>query len=422
MLYRKMGKTGDELSVLGFGCMRLPQKRGQPGSGGAIDEERATRQIRYAIDQGINYVDTAMTYHNGKSEPFLASALGAGYREKVKLATKLPPFWVKNQGDMDRLLDSQLDRLKTDRIDYYLLHGLNGFFWKRMVELDALDFMDKAKRNGRIRHAGFSFHGDRDSFKTIIDSYDWDFCQIQYNFLDQQYQAGTEGLKYAAARGIGVVIMEPLRGGTLTKKISGLESIWDQSDKKRTPAEWALRWVWNHPEVTVVLSGMNEEKHIEENIRIASEAYPESLSERELDLLSRAEETYRRLMKAGCTGCRYCMPCPSGVDIPGSFEQYNRLKVFGDTMMAWFWYLSMASGTSSGATSLASMCKECGKCMEMCPQHLPIPDLLKDVAKEFEKWWLKPAIWAFNQFSTILRRGTIKNSRRLKDKGGRVSR
>lgn len=415
MLYRKMGKTGDELSVLGFGCMRLPQKRGEPGSSGAIDEKRATRQIRYAIDQGVNYVDTAMTYHNGKSEPFLASALGDGYREKVRLATKLPPFWVKNRGDMDRLLDSQLDRLKTDRIDYYLLHGLNGFFWKGMLELDVLDFLDKAKRNGHIRHTGFSFHGDRDSFKAIIDGYDWDFCQIQYNFLDQQYQAGTEGLNYAAAKGIGVVVMEPLRGGTLTKKIAGLESIWDQSDTKRTQAEWALRWVWNHPEVTVVLSGMNEEKHIEENIRIASEAYPKSLSERELDLLSRVEETYRKLLKAGCTGCRYCMPCPSGVDIPACFEQYNRLKVFGDTLIAWFWYLSMAAGKLSGTPSLASMCKDCGTCEELCPQHLPIPDLLKDVAKVFEKWWFKPAVWGFNQFSAILQRQTTK-------KGGRPER
>jgi uncharacterized protein len=420
MLYRKMEKTGDELSVLGFGCMRLPQKKGQPGSG-KIDEERATRQIRYAIDQGVNYIDTAMNYHMGKSEPFLGNALASGYRERVYLATKLLPHWVKTRADMDKLLDSQLDRLKTDHIDYYLLHGLSGFLWKKMVDLDVLDFLDKAKQNGRIRHAGFSFHGDGDSFKAIVDGYDWEFCQIQYNFLDQQHQAGTEGLKYAAAKGLGVVVMEPLRGGTLTKKLAELDSIWDQADRKRTPAEWGLRWVWNHPEVTVVLSGMNDEKHIEENIRIANEAYPESLSERELNLVSRVEETYRKLMKAGCTGCRYCMPCPSGVDIPASFEQYNRMKVFGDTLFARFWYMAMAAGALSGAPSLASMCKDCGKCVELCPQHLPIPDLLKDVANEFEKWWLKPAIWAFNQFSTIQRRKTMKKARRkMRNSGVRL--
>lgn len=421
MLYRRMEKIGTELSILGFGCMRLPQKWGQPGSG-AIDEERATRQIRYAIDQGVNYIDTAMFYHNGKSEIFLGSALASGYREKVNIATKLPPYWVKIRADMDKLLDIQLDRLKTDHIDYYLMHGLNGPAWNKMVDLGVADFLDSAKRDGRIRYAGFSFHGDRDSFKAIVEGYDWEFCQIQYNFLDQQHQAGTEGLKYAAAKGLGVVVMEPLRGGTLTKKLKALDTVWDQADKKRTQAEWALRWVWNHPEVTVVLSGMNDEKHIEENIRIANEAYPDSLSDKELDLVSKAEETYRKLMKAGCTGCRYCMPCPSGVDIPASFEQYNRMKVFDDKLFALFWYISMAAGTLNSAPSLASMCKECGQCVELCPQHLPIPDLLKDVVKEFEKWWLKPTIWVFKQVSTLQRRGAMKKSRHLKGKSGRVSR
>jgi predicted aldo/keto reductase-like oxidoreductase len=307
MLYRTMKKTGDRLSVLGFGCMRVPQKRGR------IDEARATRQIRFAIDQGVNYVDTAMLYHMGANEPFLGRALGDGYREKVKLATKPLLSAIKTRQDMDRVLKAQLAMLKTDYIDYYLFHGLNGQVWKKMRKLGGRDFLDRAKGDGRIRFAGFSFHGDLEAFKEIVDDYDWDACVIQYNYLDENNQAGTEGLKYAAEKGLGVVVMEPLRGGNLAGRIPpAVQAIWDEAEVKRSPAEWALRWLWNHLEVTVVLSGMNREDHIRENLRIADEGHPNSLSERELELVRRVAETYRGLMKAGCTGCRYCMPCPSG--------------------------------------------------------------------------------------------------------------
>ena len=351
MLYRTMKKTGDKLSILGFGCMRVPQKLGR------IDEARATRQIRSAIDQGVNYVDTAMMYHMGANEPFLGRALADGYREKVKLATKLPPSAVKTRGDMDRVLNAQLDMLNTGFIDYYLFHGLSGESWKRMKELGGRDFMDKAKADGRIRFAGFSFHGDIDAFKEIVDAYDWDVCLIQYNYLDEHNQAGTEGLNYAAGKGLGVIIMEPLRGGNLTGRIPSLvQSIWNEGEVKRSPAEWALRWIWNHPEVTVVLSGMNNEDHIQENLRIADEAYPYSLSEKELGLVSRVAETYRGLMKAGCTGCRYCMPCPSGVDIPSCFELHNGAHIFGDKQVARIMYLLRLGGMGdSGAPSLASV-------------------------------------------------------------------
>ena len=357
MLYRKMKKTGDELSILGFGCMRLPQKRGR------IDEKRATRQIRFAIDQGVNYLDTAVPYHMGASEPFLGRALTDGYREKIKLATKLPPGSVKTREEMDRVLNGQLDRLKTDRIDYYLLHGLNGESWKKMKQLGARKFLDKAKSHGRICYAGFSFHGDIDAFKDIVDAYDWEFCQIQYNYLDENNQAGTEGLKYAASKGLGVIIMEPLRGGNLAGKVPpAVQAIWDNAEIKRSPAEWGLRWIWNHPEATVILSGMNREDHIEENLRIAGEAYPESLSDKELQLLSRVVDTYQGLMKAGCTGCRYCMPCPSGVDIPTCFEYYNSSHVFGDKLTAKAMYLIRLGGVGGATASHASLCQDCGEC------------------------------------------------------------
>jgi len=411
MLYRRMPKTGDELSVLGFGCMRLPQKKGRPGSG-KIDEARATKQVRYAIDKGVNYVDTAVLYHMGMSEPFLGRALGEGYRQKVKLATKLYPVWVKARSDMDTLLDRQLRELKTDQIDYYLLHGLNATSWKKMHDLGALDFLDKVKKDGRIAHTGFSFHGARTTFTEIADAYDWDLCQIQYNFLDEENQAGTGGLKYAAAKGLGVVIMEPLRGGNLTKELPVVRAIWNEADVKRTPAEWALRWVLNHPEVTVVLSGMNEEAHIDENLRIASEAFPESLTEKELGLVSRVSQTYRSLMKAGCTGCRYCMPCPSDVDIPACFEAYNNMKLFGDPMMAKMWYVMNTTGMMGAAPSHASLCRECGKCVQRCPQQLPIPELLKNVASEMEGWWFKPTAWGFNRFLAWKGKGAVKKSAR----------
>ena len=417
MLYRTMKKTGDALSILGFGCMRLPQRKGQPGTG-RIDEERATRQIRYAIDNGVNYVDTGMLYHMGRSEPFLGQALADGYREKVKVATKLPPWSVRVRSDMDTILSAQLEKLKTDRIDYYLVHGVVGESWKKMTDFRVLDFLDEARRSGRILHAGFSFHGDRELFKEIIDSYDWEFCQIQYNYLDEENQAGTAGLKYAAEKGLGVVIMEPLRGGNLAKKISAVEKIWQESDVRRTPAEWALRWVWNHPEVTVVLSGMNDEKQIEENLRIADEAYPDSLTPKELQLVHRAEETYRGLMKAGCTGCRYCIPCPSGVDIPTCFELYNSLGMFGEGGMTRINYILRTGGLTSMGRSFASLCKECGKCAKACPQHLPIPDLLKDVAADLELWWFKPATWILRRFfmvdTWVTRRKAHKAGRRTR--------
>ena len=379
MLYRKMPKTQDELSILGFGCMRLPQKDGR------IDEERAAQQIRHSIDHGVNYLDTAWRYHGGESEPFVGRTLTGGYRERVKVATKLPAWLVKNRADMDRFLDAQLQKLATSRIDYYLVHSLNGNNWDRVAALGVGEFLERAKSDGRIVNAGFSFHGIREDFKRIVDAYPWSFCQIQYNYLDEEQQAGTEGLKYAASKGLGVIVMEPLRGGMLaaSPQPPAIDALWREAEGGRSPAEWALRWVWNHPEVNVALSGMNDEAQVEENLRTASNAYPGSLPPAEVDLIGRVARKYREIMKVACTGCGYCQPCPSGVDIPGSFDAFNALHTFGN-QEARFLYVLRGCGALSGQPSYASQCSHCRDCVQKCPQGLEVPELLEEVVREFE--------------------------------------
>lgn len=382
MLYRTMPKNGDRLSALGFGCMRLPVT-----AEGDIDEARAIAQVRQGIDSGINYVDTAWPYHSGASEPFLGKALADGYRAKARLATKLPTWIVENRADMDKFLNAQLERLRTDHIDYYLVHTLDGTSWDRLSALGVTDFLDAAKKDGRIVNAGFSFHGLPGDFNRIVDGYAWEFCQIQYNYLDETFQAGTAGLKYAASKGMGVIIMEPLRGGNLGKPVQppAVAAIFDEAEVRRPPVEWALRWVWNHPEVTVVLSGMNNEEHIVQNLAIANEAEANSLSAAELDIIERASRKYKELMQVGCTGCAYCMPCPAGVNIPACFDTFNRLHMFGPEDGGQFFYVAQLSGVLPGGNKgLASMCVGCGECLEKCPQSIPVPDVLEKVAAVME--------------------------------------
>ena len=405
MLYRKVPKTGDELSSLGFGYMRLPLKKG-----GGIDEERAIRQLRFAVDHGVNYVDTAPAYHFGRSEKVLARALADGYRSKVRLATKLPPWSVRSREDMDHILDAQLTTLNTDHIDYYLLHSLSGATWEKMKHLGVRDFLDSAKRDGRIKNAGFSFHGEFTSFKEIADAYTWEFCQIQYNYLDEHNQAGTRGLEYAAEQQLAVMIMEPIRGGNLAGQVpEEVKRIWEESTVRRSPAEWALRWVWNHPEVTVVLSGMNDELHIDENLRVANDALPNSLTPDDLAIIARVRDTYRRLMKVNCTGCGYCMPCPAGVDIPGCFSLYNAHHLFPRDRSAKFHYFGRHGGLLSNV-SYAGLCRKCGRCAEICPQHIHIPEMLGEVSEEMEGMMkvvvpvLKGGLWCMDQFGHIRRR------------------
>jgi predicted aldo/keto reductase-like oxidoreductase len=408
MQYRTMKKTGDSLSALGFGCMRLPKK------GRKVDEERATRQIRYAIDHGVNYLDTAWSY---KQEAMIGRILAGGYREKVKIATKMPLLMVRKREDMDDLLNDSLRNLNTDHIDYYLFHALNVNAWRRLKGLGVADFIARAKADGRIRHIGFSSHSGTMEFKELVDAYDWDVCQIMYNILDETNQAGKEGLQYAAAKGLGVVIMEPLRGGNLARAPpQEVQAIWDEADVKRSPADWGLRWVWNHPEVTVVLSGMNDERHIEENLRVANEALPGSLTEKELALAGRVRDAYRKYVKVGCTGCHYCLPCPQGVNIPYCFECYNNTGL-GSPMIAKMMYtIYVGEGIDgSGRRGYASQCKSCGKCVKVCTQHIDIPTELKKVAKSMEGPDMKLVGLVFRPaYGTYMRFDSWRNRRKAR--------
>jgi len=338
--------------------------------------------MRRAIDNGVNYFDTAWPYHGGQSEPVVGKMLKDGYRGKVKIATKLPSWAITSRGQMDEILNSQLEKLGVSTIDYYLLHALEGDSWDRLKELGVIEFLETAKKDGRIANIGFSFHGSKEDFIRIIDAYDWVFCQIQYNFLDTGNQAGTHGLEYAAQKEVAVMIMEPLRGGNISKPVPppAIQALWDKADIRRTPAEWALRWVWNHPEATVVLSGMNTDEQLDENLKLADDATANALTASELDLVEKVADTYRELMPIGCTGCQYCMPCPAGVNIPSCFEVYNTAKMFEETRQRTQFVYAVRNGGVRGNKSFASLCVECGECMEHCPQHIEIPERLKEVA------------------------------------------
>jgi len=314
MQYRPFGKVDFRVSALGFGCMRLPILNGDYAQ---IDEPLALHMLRHAIDSGVNYVDTAYGYHRGNSERFVGRALQDGYRQKIGLATKLPQWLVKEQADFERLFTEQLERLQTDHIDFYLVHALTGELWTKVSQAGIREFLEAAKADGRIRHAGFSYHDEAPQFKPIVDGYDWSFCQIQYNFMDEEFQAGRAGLEYAAGKGLAVMVMEPLRGGGLTDRVPReVQAVWDKAEHKRRPAEWALRFVWNRPEVTVVLSGMSTAAQLEENVSLAREGAPNSLTAAELEIIGEAKKIYRSRIAVNCTNCGYCMPCPSGVQIP----------------------------------------------------------------------------------------------------------
>ena len=380
MLYRKLGNCKQEVSALGFGCMRLPVVGGTGKAADIwdpnkpIDNTRAIDMIQCAVDQGVNYFDTAFIYHGGKSEVVLGKAI-KDCREKIMVATKLPAWMVKNPEDFGSFLNKQLARLDSSYLDFYLLHGLNRPLWQSMKEMGALEYLEKQLANGRIRYAGFSFHDDVEIFKEIVDGFDWTLAQIQYNYFDEHYQAGKEGLEYAASKGIGVVIMEPLRGGKLTDAIpEEVQKIWESAQKQRSPAEWALRWVWNHPEVSTALSGMSTMEQLEENIAIAEDATPNSLSKGELALISQATAVYKNMLKIDCTGCAYCMPCPNGVNIPMNFSIYNDTFMFKDAEISYLLYNHMLAPEQR-----ASNCQECGECQDHCPQQIDIIEKLKAV-------------------------------------------
>ncbi|MFO7840717.1 MAG: aldo/keto reductase [Fidelibacterota bacterium] len=378
MQYRDFGRTGVKLSALGMGCMRLPVIDGDINR---INEDKAIELIRRAIDGGVNYVDTAWGYHGGNSEALVAKALKDGYREKVFLATKLPCYLIEKREDMDYYLNKQLERLNTDHIDFYLLHALNSKTWKTVRDNGVFEFIETAKKDGRIRYIGFSFHDDYPVFEDIINSYDWDFCQIQYNIIDEDFQAGLKGLRLAASREMGVVIMEPLRGGGLTNNIpENIQKAWRVLTPERTPADWCLSWLWDQPEVGIVLSGMTKPEHVDENLKIADRSAVHKLKKYEKDHIKKIRDMYHARTIINCTGCAYCMPCPHNVDIPNCFQYLNLASMINNWAEGKRLYKLLVLDKGKGASN----CVACGECLEKCPQRLPIPETLKLVVEKFE--------------------------------------
>lgn len=376
MKYRKLGKTGEDVSILGFGCMRFPQQDGK------IDEKKSLEMIRYAIDNGVNYIDTAYPYHNGESEIFLGKALKDGYREKIKLATKLPSWAVNTRADMDKFINEQLKKLQTKQIDFYLIHSLNKDDYSRLKENGLFDFIRKIKEQKLVKYVGFSFHDTLDVFKYIIDDYEWDFVQIQYNYIDEKYQAGTEGLLYAHNKGLGVVIMEPLRGGSLVNNLSDeINAIINNSSVKKDAVEWAFKFLYDKEEISVVLSGMSSLEQVIDNIKaVDSQGDANSMTKIEKQIIEDLSKEFKSKIKVNCTGCKYCLPCPKGVQIPLCFELLNSSSMFNDTKKA----KDMYNGFLVSEGSDASNCVECGACERKCPQHINIIEKLKDVRELFE--------------------------------------
>ena len=376
MQYRTFNKTGEKISLFGFGAMRLPEL-----PGGKVDEDEAIKMIRKAIDHGVNYIDTAYMYHDGVSEVIVGKALKDGYREKVFLADKLPLWDVGDEKGQQTTLDEQLRRLDVEYIDMYLAHNLNTATYKLAKKFNTIDFFERKKAEGIIKHIGFSFHDSLSLFKEIIDSYPWDFCQIQLNYMDIKWQAGVEGMKYAASKGIPVIVMEPLKGGLLIDSIpENVMKFWNEADIKRRPAEWALRWVANFPEVLTILNGVSSMSQLTENLLILNEASPDSMTENELDIIEKVSDIYNELTQYPCTACRYCLPCPQKIDIPMVMNLYNEWFLFAQNDKTIPSYKSMFI---PGRT--ASDCTECKTCEERCPQHLNISEMMNKAAELFDK-------------------------------------
>jgi len=369
MQYRRFGKLDWEVSVLGFGAMRLPLVDKETGK---VDEPESIRMMRYAVDHGVNYIDTAYPYHAGQSEVTVGNTLKDGYREKVKVATKLPVWLVEDEEGFDRHLNEQLERLQIEKIDFYLLHGLNSKTWPKVRDLGVIRWAEGAMADGRFDYLSFSFHDNFEAFKQIVDDYDnWTLVQVQYNYMDVDYQAGRRGVEYAANKGLAVVVMEPIRGGRLAKAPGPVAEVWESTTQKHSPAEWALLWVWNQPEVSVVLSGMSTMEQVMENVAIADRARPGILTAEELARVDRAREAYKGLAPIPCTNCRYCMPCSSGVEISRIFQIYNEAVMYESPRAARWAYGELKE------EQRADQCTGCGECMDACPQEMDIPEWLE---------------------------------------------
>ena len=383
MQYRK-DKNGNDLSMLGYGCMRFTKK------GNGIDIDKAEKEIMAAYNSGVNYYDTAYIYPG--SEACLGEVLERnGIRDKVNIATKLPQYLIRNSKGLDKYFNEELSRLRTDHVDYYLMHHLTDVeMWEKLKAVGIHDWINQKKSSGQVRNIGFSYHGNSDNFIKILNDYDWDFCQIQYNYLDEVTQAGVKGVKAAAEKGIPVVIMEPLRGGKLVNMLpEKAKNLFASSDRGWTPAEWAFRWLYNQPEVTVVLSGMNSLEMVEENVKTASDMKAGTLSEKDFALLEEVKKAIHEKEKVGCTGCRYCMPCPKGVDIPGTFACWNTMYT-EKKQSGRFQYAQTVGLTKEPA--FATQCVECGKCEQHCPQSIPIREKLKEADKDLRPFGYKVGI------------------------------
>ena len=375
MQYRK-NKSGEKISLLGYGCMRFTKK------GNSIDLDKATEEIKCAIEGGVNYFDTAYVYPG--NEVALGEILSRlGCRDQVQIATKLPHYLIKSLDGVEKMFQEELRRLQTDHVDYYLMHMLTDTAtWDKMKKLGIEQWILEKKETGQIRHIGFSYHGNTEMFCKLLDAYDWDFTQIQYNYMDEHTQAGRRGLKYAAEKGIPVIIMEPLRGGRLVQLLpESAKKVIAENEKHRSPAEWAFRWLYNQPEVTCVLSGMNSVDMVKENLRIAGETEVGSFTEKDYALIEQVKAEISANVKVGCTGCGYCMPCPQGVDIPETFRCYNNYYSEGKKSASWE-YIQCTIFRKE--PSNASRCIECGKCEKYCPQQIPIRKELKEAAKKLE--------------------------------------
>jgi hypothetical protein len=391
-----MGSLDWKVSALGFGCMRLPSRR--------INKLRAKTNesieiIRYGIDLGINYIDTAWLYHLGDSEKIIGKALKDGYRERVHLVTKLPMFMVRNPKHFDKYLKNQMKRLQTDYLDGYLFHALNEGQFKKIKRLGLIDKMEEAKNDGLIRSIGFSFHDTLPVFKEIIDYYPWDITQIQYNYMDTCVQATTEGLSYAYSKGIAVVVMEPIKGGTLANPPQEVLNIINSAEKKRTPVDWALQFLWNQAEISVVLSGMGSKKMVQENCASANRSGVNSLTLQDQMVIQRLSDVYKNRIVVPCTACDYCMPCPEGVNIPQNFACLNNVsleKSFVRRLLARRAYRKLRNSKKkvdlNSPNGNATICTKCRKCVEKCPQKIDVPEELEKVKQVLGKrkalfWW-----------------------------------